>query len=415
MRFKEGLRLIAGICLITSFLLILLSDKTIFFKPCTASLYLSISNESNETLELATFVYADSGLFNFSNSIITPLTGDLYVGKTSDGSGFQLYKREFQSKESITVIVKNITVSSHFSSNLSGVRPRFLNSTFSLADISYDMVISIYNRYGISIASGHFFVMCYKRGQIEYPPEFRGNLESYLKFLCATAIFTGFVVLLSIKKEVILSYFPFISVFLIWFSLLIFIFIGSGYELNVSYFKVPFSVIAFLIHGDNQHINGNLVYFTIVSFLSELFIKMRGKTMKNLFVWFLCPLFVFPEVSQVVQLLKTGKFGFGLSFSIESMTWSLWAYIIANFKEVIKNKLHVFMVLLSGIPLQCFFDWLLYFLLGYYKDNPYYENLAIGHILYGVVTLIIILILYLLLFMSQNRSKIRKFPRTPML
>jgi len=204
----------------------------------------------------------------------------------------------------------------------------------------------------------------------------------------------GSVILLGTKKGKILKYFPFITAVLIWITIFIFTFIGSGFELNTTNLKIPYSFISFLIHGSNEHINGNLIYFTTVSVLSELFIKIRGKSFKkDWIIWFFCPL-VFPSFLAIRNLISYGEFSFGLSSSIESMTWFLWMYIIANFKEVIKNKRHVLMAILSGIPSYVFFGWLIAFLFGYFNSDPYNQNLAVGHAIYGVVTLIIALILY---------------------
>jgi hypothetical protein len=396
---------VIGICLIVSSFSVLLCDKTSFFYPHKITLYLTMWNDSNETFDFSVFIYTDKGLFDFSNAKVDYISGEFYVDTIKDGSGLELYAKEFHAEKSLKLKVENVSVTPQFSLGMSSVELNFQNATnFQLSDISYNAVFSVYNLHGISIASKHIFtVRLNQYNQIPYC-DYRNNLVNYLNILCIETILIGiFLVLIYFRKEISV-YFPYLSAFLVWTTIFIYIFVGSGYEINETNSKIPCLFVSFLVHGDNAHINSNLVYFSIVSILLELFIKMKRKKLKmDLVFWFLVPLLL-PLLVSLGSFIRCGQFGFGLSYSIESMTWFLWAYIIVNFKEVIKNRLRVFMAIFSGIPSYVFVEWLIGFLFGYYSKNYYHQNQALEHIIYGIISALVTMALLKSFHRFSNRQ-----------
>lgn len=216
------------------------------------------------------------------------------------------------------------------------------------------------------------------------------NLPRYLdSLICITVLLCIASIMIIVRRELV--YFPFLSVFLIWLTLFLYVFAGSGYEVNTSGLSwlLPFSIF---IHGYNGHINGNLIYFAILSVLFETFVKIKGKNIKkDLATWYLIALFS-PTLLSISTFLKQANFGFGLSFSIEIGTWTLWAYIIHEYHEVVKNRICVLMAILSGVPSVVFLEWFVQYFLGYTKD-PYNNSLAIWHIAVGIASGIVVLVI----------------------
>jgi hypothetical protein len=393
MRINKSLFAIFGVCLIILSLYFLLFQKPSFFCPNKATLYLELRNESDKTLELSAFVYVDMDLVKFSNTTITPLTRNFLVGEIEDASGIELYAKNFQPRNLLILKIENITVTPRLSLNLSGVELNIRSITFNESDIGYKAVFSIYNSYGLSIGSRYFFTV--RLNQYNQWPRYedRTNLTGYLNALLIVTFLAGVALILLATEKEIMRWFPFASMFLVWITLFLYIFLGSGPEINtMTNLKGPFSAISFLIHGYNKHINDNLVYFTLLSVLFESFIKIRGKSIeRDLVKWYSLPL-ISPGLLGIFEVIKQGEFGFGLSYSIEIMTWALWAYIISRSKELIKSKLQTLMAILSGIPSFVFIGWLVYFLFGYYATDPYYRDLALDHIFIGVVSAVFIVL-----------------------
>jgi len=386
-----------GVILVISSVCITFYDKSGFYHPEKAVLYLNIRNEGNETFSLSTFVYIDMGLVKFSNITVTYLEGNFSVGKIEDESGIELYVRELRPKGIIKLRVQGITVTPKLSLDLSEVRLR-LQGNFNETDVGYEAVFSVYNHLGISIASKHFFTVKLNQTGHSFHCEERTNLEFYLNVLL---IISGLIGLASIflvieqksKKNWIRNWFPFISAVLVWLTIFVYVFIGSGSEINYlavnRSFKTVFSLFSILIHGFNEHINRNLIYFSLSSFLLETFIKARKEHIKkDLFLWYFLPL-IFPSVMNLPAFLLYEQFGYGLSFSIEFMTWALWAYILMHYRELIKKKIHIFMVILSGIPSIVFFGWFIGYIMGNYAKNQYFQSLAKDHVFTGIVGVVI--------------------------
>jgi len=401
MQTKKGLLVLFGVCLIILSTYFIFCNKFGFYHPDKEQLYLDIRNETNETIKLSAFVYVNMGLVKFSNITVTNLEGNFLVRKIEDESGIQLHVEEFEPESVIKLKVQNITVTPQLSLNLSKVRLR-LQGNFNESDIGYEAVFSVYNLYGISIASKHFLTIKLNHAGQYVHYEERTNPEFYLNVLFLISSLIGLAnIFLAIEqksgKNRVRNWFPFISVVLVWLTIFVYIFIGSGSEIN--YFvtdknlKAIFSIFSFLIHGFNKHINRNLVYFSLNSILLETFIKIRKKHMKrDLFLWYFLPL-IFPGLTNVPAFLLCGEFSYGLSFSIEIMTWSLWAYILMHYKELIEKRIYIFMTILSGIPSITFFEWFIGYIMGNYTKNPYYQNLATRHVSFGIMGAIVICIL----------------------
>jgi hypothetical protein len=392
MVLKRLTLVVFGILLIAVPTYFLLTDKSSLFAAHDGCLFLEIRNESNKTMVFSAFVYLDKGRVKFSNTTIVPLGGNFSHAEIVDSSGIELYARELEKKTSLILRVDNITLTPIFSSDLSGLELSIRSTdTFNETDIGYDAVFSARNEYGLSFASRHFFTVRLSEQGRYTRYEDRVAVSIYLNGLLIITVLVGLGIILSQLRQKVKHWFPFVTIIVIWSSIFLYVFVGSGPEINTIVSpKAPFVALSFLIHGDNWHINGNLIYFIIVSLLFETFIKIRNKSVRrDLTTWYALPLVV-PVLLAVAQFTGLGGFGYGLSFSIEIMTWALWAYIISKSAEVLTRKIYILCAILSGIPSYGFFNWLFSFFLGS-TDDPYTWGLAMGHVILGIVSALVIM------------------------
>jgi hypothetical protein len=381
-----------GILLVAVPTYFLLADKSSLFTTHNGCLFLEIRNESDKTMIFSAFVYLDKGRVKFSNTTIVPLSGNFSYAEIVDSSGIELYSRELQAKTSLILRVDNITLTPIFSSDLSGLELSIHSTgTFNENDIGYDAVFSARSEYNLSFASRHFFTVRLSEQSRYARYEDRVAVSTYLNELLIITVLIGVGIILSQLRQKVEYWFPFVTAIVIWSSIFLYVFVGSGPEINTIVSpKAPFVVLSFLIHGDNWHLNGNLIYFIIVSLLFEIFIKIRNKSVRrDLVIWYALPLTV-PVLLSVLQFVGRGGFGYGLSFSIEIMTWALWAYIISKSTEVLTRKIHILCAILSGIPSYGFFNWLFSLFLGT-TDDPYTWSLAMGHVLIGIISAFVIM------------------------
>jgi hypothetical protein len=138
---------------------------------------------------------------------------------------------------------------------------------------------------------------------------------------------------------------------------------------------------------------------------------------RDMAFWYFLPLFI-PIIVSIPSLLGNQQFSFGLSFSIEIMTWTLWAYIIRHYHELIKNRICIFMAILSGIPSYTFLGWVVSYSFGFSSD-PYGSSLAVCHIVVGILSGIVVMLIVFGHDIGQElkkgvqklQSKLNNFPK----
>jgi hypothetical protein len=270
------------------------------------------------------------------------------------------------------------------------------------SDFSYNSAVSLLNDQGISILSRYYHTVRLNQGTNYLRYEDRATSPIYLNVLIAvmTTFFIGVGAIMVWHKARLL---PIISVFILLVTLALYVFLGSGFEINGRnwWWLFPLSVF---VHGSDWHIIGNLVYFMILSVLFELFLKMKAQWLRrDMTIWYFLPLFI-PIIVYIPNLFGNQQFGFGLSYSIEIMTWTLWAYIISHYHELIKNRICLLMAILSGIPSFTFLGWVVSFSFGFSSD-PYDSSLAVGHIVVGILSGIVVL---LIVFGHDIRQELKK-------
>jgi len=208
-----------------------------------------------------------------------------------------------------------------------------------------------------------------------------------------------FGVVLYIQKLSSLVRYPFFTLGTICISLFTYTFLGTGYELQLlptnSISPVLFLPISVFAHASYDHIVGNLVYFTIVSFLFESWVKVRSNLREFIlfYVLFFCLSYV-PGL--LTTILKNGS-GFGLSFTVEALSASLSGYIISNRERLLHSKKDVLATLMAGLTISGFWNWLIVFTLLNSVSTTYDVGMAAGHIFFGACSFLMALFIYELL------------------
>jgi len=368
------------IALIGTYLVLL--DKSQFSEFNSASFCFMLQNSSNRSLDFSFFLYIGSGTLKFNNTNTFRLHGNFSVWEISDSSGIEVYCSNLAPLDYLSFRVERIKTTPLLQSTRNTeLRLSFNNANES--DLDYSGVLSILNNNGISVASRYYYTVRLNRNSSYSTYEDRTSLPSYLNVWIATitVFLIGLTAMLAWHKA---RCFPIVSVSILLITMSLYVFLGSGYEINWKnwWWLFPLSVF---IHGYNYHINGNLFYFMILSILFESFVRTKGyNTKKDIVNWYLIPLFL-PIIVSIPTLIASQQFGFGLSFSIEIMTWALWAYIIKHYQELIKNKINLLMAILSGIPSVVFLEWVFSYSFGYSTD-PYDRSLAAWHIMWGIIS-----------------------------
>jgi hypothetical protein len=362
----------------------------------SASLFIRFSNGSSRSLmPLIYFYIRGSNLFNFSKTTINLVSGtNATVTPIEDGSGIRLYLENFRPLTSVEFQVNNIEMVQIKSDTLSDTEViadyNYVNAT----DVSYDAVFSLYGKIGVydlSIASIHTFTDKFD-GTAIYRTQHRAEVLNYLIIFYVILLGAGLLISISFIAPKLTFRLPFVTLIIIEASVFLYVFVGSGFEINFFPSKENFRLLfpmAFLIHGSDQHINSNLLpYFTLLSLLFESWLLIRNK-FSSLFWWYLAPLFADSVICGTWSFLTSGRFGFGLSLSIEAMTWTLWAYIIKNHEKILKRNYDVLFSILAGIPSVVFLGWLLNIVYNPVQ-TAYYQILTTNHVLYGSITMFII-------------------------
>ena len=371
-------------------------------EPHSVSVFFQFKNISNQTLSpMVHFWIVDlrnSKSMNFSDATIVPVSQNttektFYVTKTVDGSGLNLYVKNLTEKSYVSFQVDNINVNTETLLDLHSLRI-YVDPVEPLktTQMEYRLVLSIIgsNFFGqFSLASMYSFTEEIREGIVTSPYRFyRAQVLEYAAFFCINLYAVGLgIVFLLVYPEFTKHRFPFVTLVLILVTTFLYVFVGSGYERSylqpLANYKILTSRMSVFFHGYDQHITGNLYYFVPLSLLMESWLRLR-KNMGAFIVWYLLPLLL-PQTLTVI-----GLGGFGLSLSIESMTWFLWIRIM---KEKINKKLDVLLTIFSGIPSFVFLGWLYEFLFSR-AISPFHQAHEFIHVGYGAITLVGLVIIY---------------------
>jgi hypothetical protein len=365
--------LIVAIASVGTFLLVVVETSQ-YFKFKSASLFFELQNQGskpiNVSFDLITYYYLN---FNGTNTQI--LQGTFNVSNLYDGSG-------------VKVDCNNLEPSKYLSFKTDQIKPtpslqqlQYLELVVNYAnyppvnasDFSFTGTLSFLNNQGISVASVY---------QQNYYPIYDRTVFLYLNMLIVvlTALSLAAVAMTVWQRA---KWFPIITASIVAFTLILYVFVGSGYELLAKNWMLPFfAPLAVFIHGFDWHIFGDLVYFVILSTVFEWFLRMKGQWMKKpMLLWYFAPLFV-PTV-------LVG--GFGLSLSIEIMTWTLWTYIVMNYRALITDRIRTFLAVLAGIPSYVFIGWVA--TLSFGSENQYDMSEALLHVLFGIASGLVLVVL----------------------
>lgn len=394
-----------ALCLILAMLTIgiyfLILDKSQFFDFRSASLSFDLKNESSKTLDASFFLYGGVGRLEFNGTNWSILQGNLSIWEISDKSGIEVACYDLAPSGHLSFIVEQIKTTPL----LRNIKDIDLKLSFSQGNdsvFSYSGVISLLNDEGISITSRDYQMVRLNQNASYLRYEDRTTSQIHLNVLVATAtaFSIGAVAMLAWNRA---RMFPIISVFILLITLFLYLFVGSGFEINGRYWWWLFPISIF-IHGSDWHIVGNLVHFVMMSVLFESFLKARNQWMKrDMAIWYAIPLFL-PLVFSTPSLITGRQFSFGLSFSIEIMTWTLWAYIASHCHKLVRSRISLLMSILSGIPSYVFLGWVISYSFGFAGD-PYDNSLAIWHIAVGGISGIGVL---LIVFGREIRNELKK-------
>jgi len=395
-RSKKILSLL-GVSIILFVAFALLSNAlTQNVEPHSASVFFQFKNISNKTLDpmvhLRIVDLKNSKNMDFTDATISPVSQNttekpFYVTKTVDGSGLTLFVKNLTEENSVAFQADNIIIYSETLSDFHALR-MYVDPVEPLGStqMEYELVLSIFgsNIFGrYSLASLHSFTQEIREGVVTSPYySYRTQGLEYTVFLCVSLYFVSLGILfLFVYPEPTKNRFPFVTFTLLAITTYLYAFVGSGREWANLHPLVDYrdltSPLSVFFHGYNQHITGNLFYFIPLSLLMESWLRIR-KNVGTLIVWYFLPLLL-PQT-----LVYCGIRGFGLSLSIESMTWVLWLRIM---KEWMKKRIDILLTILSGIPSFVFFGWL-YEILFSRSPIPYYQNLEFIHVGYGAITLV---------------------------
>ena len=383
-KYALALCLIISIALIGTYFLML--DKSQLYQFSSASLSFELHNEANKSLNVSFFLYVGTGSLKFNGTKTDKLYGNFSIWEISDGSGIEVACYDLVPSDHFSFLVGEIKITPL----LQSIRDTDLRVSFTQgneSDFSYSSAVSLLNDQGISILSRYYFTVRLSQGTNYLTYEDRVTSPIYLNVLITVMIifFIGVGAIMAWQRA---RLFPIISVFILLVTLSLYVFLGSGFEIDGRYWWWLFPLSVF-IHGYDWHIIGNLVYFMILSVPFESFLKMKSQWLRrDIAIWYFLPLFI-PIIVSIPSLLLSQQFGFGLSFSIEIMTWTLWAYIIRHYHELIKNRICILMTILSGIPSYIFLGWVVSYSFGFSSD-PYDSSLAVCHIVVGILSGIVV-------------------------
>jgi len=372
---------------------------TSYLEPCCGSLSVNIASNLSEVANVSAFVYArdrvNASRVRFYNDSVTfdvvENHSQIYLKTISDCSGIELYVKDWRPREYVCFRVEGIYVSSDFSLNLTSIYLG-INPSTAPEQISYDIIFSVFAKSNLGVLP----VASQRMFNYEESPNMTYKRVKVLWFFDVFFLLTFLASLylpLYILFPAFRSKFPFVTLGLVIIAVFIYAFFGSGWEIISALSKTKSQniiyPISFLLHDYDNHLIGNLFFLIPLSLLMEGWLKLRSE-MKTFVIWYVVPL-----------LMTLFSPGIGLSLSIESMTWALWARIIL-FQQV-KTKVDKLFTLLSALPSFGFVEWTYRYV--FTNLSGYDKMLAENHVYYGLATLILIFVACLVWNVRRRNHK----------
>ena len=414
-KLRKTLFLLGASIILLAVFALLSKTLTQNVEPQSASLFFQFRNISNQTLDPMVHLWIvdlkNSKNMNFSDATTFPISQNtterpFYVTKTADGSGLTLYARNLTEGSCVGFQVDNIGIDSETLSDIHALRiyadpVEPLGST----QMEYELVLSIFgtNPLGyFSLASICSFTQEIREGVVTSPYYlYRAQGSEYTIFFCIGLYLVSLGILfLFVYPEPTKKWFPFATFTLLVITACLYVFAGSGWEKAhlhpLADYEALTRGLSVFFHGYDGHITGNLFYFIPLSILMETWMRLR-RDIGTFIGWYVFPL-----------LLPLFIGGFGLSLSIESMTWVLWARIILEERK--KKKVDLLLTIFSGIPSIVFFGWFHQILFSR-STIPYYQSLELLHVAYGLVTLVGLLVIAGLVYRKQLIRFVLSLPK----
>ncbi|MFH7835682.1 MAG: hypothetical protein QXL51_03715 [Candidatus Aenigmatarchaeota archaeon] len=261
-------------------------------------------------------------------------------------------------------------------------------------DVSFERSLRLFNK-GFSVKSEYIypFVNVEDKIVIEEVPMLRIFVKEVLFIFILSLVLIIIGIFLIFNKFISWLRHPLFTHIILLINTFTYVFIGTGNEVNLlpelSWFKtyLPLSIF---YHADIDHLIFNLVYFLIISTLAETWLNVKSKM--DAFIYYISP-FIFNAILDISRIISYGYLPMGLSFVVILLTINVWAYILKNWKQVIKKRVDVLVTLLSGIPMFSLINWTLYLLLSEKIIGAFNTSLALSHVIMGIIGLIMVFII----------------------
>lgn len=234
-------------------------------------------------------------------------------------------------------------------------------------------------------------VYTFQKGGIQETDE-RVFTTEYSLVLFESLALLGFGCILFARRWRIRG-FPFITLAFASVSSLAYTLVGSGWEVDklsdLAILRNPLTSLFF--HGYFQHITGNLPYFIVASVVLEYWIS--GKTGRRRYIWYAAP--IVGALGVATRGFIADEYSFGLSILIEFLSFSLWTFVLANWRKLAAVRLNMLLILLSGLTMGAWYGWVYDLLLEVpfnAFNTPFDLMEADGHVIAGVVGLAALII-----------------------
>ncbi len=370
--------------------------------PQKAELTINITNRSDEQLSDLLHVYVidleNRSRINYSNATVSIVDHEELKVEKIENSGIQILLDELDSNETVHIKMKGILLSLDFPINLKNILVEFESHDGLIFNFDCDIVFLVLAKTYLGFYSvASIKNWNYRTTGILEPIEYRRNQVIAFLWIFSGLFSCLFVsIVLFFRYESMRLKLPIVTIIIALCSVSIYSFFGSGYEIlanmespllrMVTYFS------SYLLHGYDAHLNGNLIYFVIASLLMESWLDIR-KSKNEFLIWYIFPIIL----TLTTPFMGLGS-SIGLSLSIESLTWALWIRII--YYKKCSTKLDKAMCIFAGLPSWIFFNWTFNQIQGSYE--LFNEVLAFNHIIYGLVTGIVIFGIFSIWWFSKH-------------
>jgi len=317
-------------------------------------------------------------------------------------------------KCSVTINFTDIAVSDKFNLSASPSEPRYVENwlygTRMYCFTAYYAETSLGRISGISVFTDSVFF------EGEATPRTISLYRVFVyRVLCAAFPIASFMsalgILLMVLKLRFSTQYPMATSLVVFLSLYLYIFMGTGDEVQlhplISHNKGMFSILSIFLHGDYEHLAGNLVTFGLLGVLLESWLKIKSSAKEFLrtYVLFLLS----PLLWIVPAYFVRGSYGVGLSLSLEGLSFSLWCYILCNWKTLIVKLRDVLGILLSGLSMVVFYNWLLSSVLFPPSENNLV--LRVVHVGYGITSAATAVLLFFIMPRVLRRTFEQPVPK----